>query len=328
MAVGIALALTLGAAVSRAQSQTYYDLRVGVLSAIFPGTQAASLGRKKNSALKILDRWNLVFPDALADDAIYAVTGKPAGALERCAAQDLLTHKALEARQVRLQLFQWPGNARDLVAIVQYRFDGARPSEECTSIGLLFRLHRAAKTWEAAERFVFDARRHHLLNSIAIGDWSGDGRKELAVESDSGDVERMESRLHVFDLSRGYFFETLNVPTRMKIAVRAEQWTQTLDIARTLDQHGEQFCFEKTVYAAGLRMLTPPEVTEPCYPRGEGVPPRAASAMKPPLCLQAQDGEPDLKAANPDRLAPSGAPIGCNSRCKVVNQKDIVPERN
>ncbi|SPE30387.1 hypothetical protein SBA3_1650036 [Candidatus Sulfopaludibacter sp. SbA3] len=71
-------------------------------------------------------------------------------------------------------------------------------------------------------------------------------------------------------LEHGRFQELLNVPSRLHVNVRGDLWKQTLDVARTLQEH-EQFCFEKTVWAAGHRRFDAPQVTRPCYSRGTGV---------------------------------------------------------
>ena len=70
--------------------------------------------------------------------------------------------------------------------------------------------------------------------------------------------------------ARGHFQELLNVPSRFRDNLKAEQWIQILDVARTREDAGGRFCFVKTVYAAAHRRLATPLVTEPCYAPGEG----------------------------------------------------------
>jgi hypothetical protein len=267
----------LAAGPAATQSENDFDLRVEVLRAVFPGAlvERAALHRE-DLTLKLLDRSPMIFPDALLPQALFSVTGKPLDDLERCAAEDLLTHRMMEMRQVRFQLNPWPGTRRDLLAVMQYRFEGAKPSSNCTSIAEAIRLtpagagKRNGPEWEVKERIVFEARRHHHLESVQVVQ-APDGEEDLFVESDSGDTDQFGSELRVFDLSRGYFFEILRVPTRVRIPLRAEQWTQSLDLMRTAEQHGSQFCFSKTVYAMDLRWLPKPVVTGACYDRGYGV---------------------------------------------------------
>lgn len=228
--------------------------------------------RTEDSTLRIQNRWRMVFPDALAGEQLYRVTGPPANELERCAAEDMLTRKARDSREVRLQIFHWPGDGnQQILAIVQYRFEGAKPSTACTSIAALFRMAPASKDWEIAERYPLETAKHHHLERIEVTRVTGASDDELVIESDSGDESRFGSDLRVFHLASGHFLELLNVPSRVYIAVKAEAWTQDLDIAKTLMQRGERFCFVKTLYAAEQRWLSTPLVSRPCYESGEGV---------------------------------------------------------
>ena len=250
------------------------ELRLQVLASIFPGMEVERISqRTEDSSLRIQNRWRLVFPDALVAEQLYRVTGPPLNEPERCAAQDMLNRKTMDSREARFQIFPWPGSARakEILAIVQYRFDGAKPLASCTSIAALFRLAPAGKNWEIEERYLFDTAKHHHLEGIQLTQVTGAGDEELVIESDSGDGNRFASDLRVFNLARGHFLELLNVPSRIYIAVKAEAWTQDLDIPRTLTQQGDRFCFVKTVYAAEQRWLATPLVTKPCYARGEGV---------------------------------------------------------
>jgi hypothetical protein len=249
-------------------------LRLQILASIFPGMEAARIfQRTEDSSLRIQDRWRLVFPDALATEQLYRVIGPPADARERCAANDLLNHRTLDSREVRFQIFHWPGSgaANRILAIVQYRFDGARPLASCTSIAALCRLAPAGKSWEIEERYLFDTAKHHHLEGIQLARVTGAPDEELVIESDSGDESRFSSDLRIFSLAQGQFRELLNVPSRVYIAIKAEVWTQDLDIPRTLAQQDGQFCFVKTMYAADQRWFPTPLVTKPCYARGEGV---------------------------------------------------------
>jgi hypothetical protein len=248
-------------------------LRRQALASIFPGMEVQRTSRRpQDVSLKFSYRWPLVFPDALAGEQFYRVTGPPMNEEERCAAQDMINRKTIDSREVRFQLFPWPGSARgQILAVVQYRFDGARPSASCTAIATLLRLTPADKHWEAPERITLDTHRHHHLEGIQLIRLTDANDEDLVVESDSGDGGGFSSGLHVFSLSHGRFLELLNVPSRILVNLKSDQWTQTLDIPRTVAQQGDGFCFVKTVYAADLRSLSTPLVTKPCYPRGEGV---------------------------------------------------------
>ena len=249
------------------------SLRREILASIFPGTEVDRIFRAEDSTLRIQNRWKMIFPDALAGEQLYRVTGPPTNEQERCAAEDMLTRKAMDSREVRLQIFAWPGSAagKQILAIAQYRFEGAKPSATCTSLAALFRMRPAGKNWEIAERRVLDTAKHHHLERIELTRVTGASDDELVVESDSGNETRFASDLRVFNLTGGHFAELLNVPSRVYIAVKAEAWTQELDIRRTLTERGDRFCFVKTVYAAEQRWFATPLVTRPCYERGVGV---------------------------------------------------------
>lgn len=192
---------------------------------------------------------------------------------ERCAAEDMLIRKAMDSREVRFQIYPWPGSAanQEILAVVQYRFFDAKPSASCTSIATLLRLTQAGKQWEVAEPYSLDTAKHHHLEGIQLARETGAAEEELVIESDSGDETRFGSDLHVFNLARGHFQELLNVPSRVYIAVEAAAWAQSLDIPRTLVQQGDRICFVKTVYAGEHRWFPAPQVTKPCYALGEGV---------------------------------------------------------
>jgi hypothetical protein len=249
------------------------ELRLQVLASIFPGMPVAPISqRTEDSSLRIQNRWRLVFPDALAAERLYRVTGPPTNEPERCAAEDMLNRKTRDVREVRFQIFAWPGDVGGrILAIVQYRFEGAKPSASCTSIAALFRVAPAGKSWEIKERYLLSTAKHHHLEAIQLARVTGASDDELVIESDAGDGNRFASDLRVFNLAGGRFQELLNVPSRVYIALKAEAWTQSLDIARTLTQQGDRFCFVKTLYAADQRWLPTPLVTTPCYARGEGV---------------------------------------------------------
>jgi len=252
-------------------------LRLQILASIFPGMETVRIfQRTEDSSLRIQDRWRLVFPDALASEQLYRVTGPPANERERCAANDMIDSRTVDSREVRFQIFHWPGSAaaNRILAIVQYRFDGARPLAACTSIAALYRLAPSGKNWEIEERYLLDTAKHHHLEGIQLMRVTGANDEELVIESDSGDESRFSSDLRIFSLAEGRFRELLNVPSRFYIAIKAEVWTQDLDLSRTLAQQGAQFCFVKTMYAAEQRWFSTPLVSKPCYSPGEGVPAR------------------------------------------------------
>lgn len=247
-------------------------LRLKVLSAIFPEMEIERIDRRIDSTIRLDIRPPLAFPDALALAPAYRVTGPPQDDRERCAARDLAGRTTSSARELRFQLFPWPGAFRgELLAVLQYRFTGAQTAGGCPSLAGLFRMAPSGGKWKIVDSFPFETSRHNHLEGLQFLRLTGDDDEELVVESDSGDGARFVSDLHILLLAHGRFQELLNVPSRLHINGKGDQWSQTLDAARTLTQSGQQFCFDKTVWAADHRRFLVPEVTHPCYPRGMGV---------------------------------------------------------
>ena len=88
------------------------SLRREILASVFPEMEVERIWqRTEDSTLRIQNRWRLVFPDALAGEQLYRVTGPPTNEQERCAAEDMLTRKARDSREVRFQIFAWPGSS-------------------------------------------------------------------------------------------------------------------------------------------------------------------------------------------------------------------------
>jgi hypothetical protein len=249
-------------------------VRMRVLSAIFPAMPVETLDRRIDSTWRLDIQPPLWFPDALAHSPAYRVTGSPQDDRERCAAQDLVKLIPSTERELRFRLYPWPGASRgELLAVLQYRFINAKPSTACPTLAGLYRMVPDGKKWKVADYFPLASARHNHLEGVCFLRLTGEAEDELVVESDSGDKARFGSDLHVLLLGHGRFQELLNVPSRLHINVQGDQWTQTLDVERTLQQHGERFCFEKTVWAAGHRRFSVPEITKPCFARGTGVGP-------------------------------------------------------
>jgi len=241
--------------------------RMKVLSDAFPGMQISGMPGKTIDSTwkpKNLTKNALTFPDAMANEKIYRVTGKAADETERCAAEG-----AGNARQVRLQLYQWP--ATGWLAILQYAFVGVSVNAQCNSVPLLLHL---TQDWKVKQRLVLDSHGHTSFQGIRLMDLTGDGREELAIESDSGQDEALGSDLHIYELTQAGFEERLDMASRMSASVMdQEQYMQVLDIPRTLKAQGKQFCFVKTIYAEEGKWFPTPRVSNVCYPRGRGVEP-------------------------------------------------------
>ncbi len=247
-------------------------VRLKALSTIFPDAEIEAVERRIDSTLRLDLRPPLVFPDALAPSPAYRVPGDPRGEAELCAAEDQVMRTASKEREVRLRLFPWPGAVHgELLAVLQYRFVNAKPPAACPTLAELFRISTPAKGWSVTDRFPLDSNRHNHIEGLQFLDLTGEPEPELVIESDSGDGSRFQSDLHILMLQHGRFQELLNVPSRFHLNVQGDQWTQTIDAESTREHHGDQFCFDKIVWAADHRRFAAPVVTHPCYSRGTGV---------------------------------------------------------
>jgi hypothetical protein len=188
---------------------------------------------------------------------------------ETCAAQDARTAEVVsKVRQVNLTLFDWPdaqGSAR--IAVLQYEFKGASPPGACTSIGLLARLENVPNQWIVKERYLFDTVHHEAIPSSEMLDLTGDGIDDLVVESDWAGGGTAATEVKVFDLRRGHLSEILAQYCWFRDL--DEEYTQKLDLPRTLASRGARFCFAKSVTFENGRRLAQPKSSTPCYATGD-----------------------------------------------------------
>jgi hypothetical protein len=270
----VATALLCAVATGNDVSQPVSDetLRLAALHATFPGMSVApNQGRIDSSWPEKPNARELTFPDALAAENVYAVTGSAMNEAERWASDDIISGRFSGTRQLRFEILRWPKeNDSGLLAVLQYDFPGARPAMSCPSIGLLVHLVRNAANWSVKERYLLETVHHSSLQGIRLLDLTGDGVDELVVESDSGGAGEAESDLQVFDLRNGRLDRVLDRPSRLQY-LTDEWYTQTLDVRRTRENHGQQFCFSKTTRFEAGKAFRPPRVTRPCYNRGDGV---------------------------------------------------------
>jgi hypothetical protein len=273
----VAAALLCVTAMGNDSGQPVSDeaLRLAALRAIFPG-MSVSLDRSK----RIDDSWpekpntgELYFPDALAGESVYEVTGGAMNEAESEASKNIITGKSFNTRQVRFKLFRWPNeNDSGLLAILQYDFPDASPAMSCPSIGLLVHLIKNAADWAVKEQYLLETVHHHSLQGIRLLDLTGVGANQLVIESNSGGAGTAGSNLLVFDLTNGRLDEVLDTESRMQY-MTDDWYTQTLDLSRTREGHGQRFCFSKTTLFEAGKAFRPPRVTRPCYKRGDGVDP-------------------------------------------------------
>ena len=275
VAVALAAFAMSGAPVSSADE----GLRIVALETVFSGMHvSADQSRKLDDSRPAKPKpGEIVYPDALANAAVYRIIGAAQNEAERCASEDAFTRKTSSTRVVRFRLFRWPGEGEaGLLAVIQYSFLGVNPAMSCPSIGLLAHLVRNAEKWDARDEYLLDTTHHDSLQRIDVLDFAGDGANQLVIESSYGGAGMAASSLQVFDLRRGRFEELLNVDSRLQYWGE-NSYTQVLDLERTRQSHGEQFCFTKSTTFEQGEDPSNPRVTNPCYGIGEGVDFKAAA---------------------------------------------------
>jgi hypothetical protein len=250
-------------------------LRLRVLNAVFPNMQisvvagakiddSAPIGRKPNDAF-------LFFPDAMKEEKVYTVVGHAMNAAERAASSNVIDNSFSATRQVRIKLFHWPGDPESgMLAILQYKFPDANPPMSSPSLGVLAHVVGEARKARVQDEYLLETTHHGAIEGIRMADFNGDGANELVIESDWGGAGTIGSSLRVFDLSHGEFKEILDTTSRVQYEDQ-DWYTQVLDIDRTLQRRGGEFCFTKTVLFEMGKPYHPPRVIKPCYKRGDGV---------------------------------------------------------
>lgn len=258
---------------------------VSVLQVLFPGLAVAPLpGRRIDKSWHTKgDRHPLAFPDALAREPMYAVTGQYIDDAERCASEDMENETFSQQREVRLRLYRWPvqGNAGEYrAAVVQYAFTGATPAFSCLSIARVVLLEHGPQGWSVRDSRLLETMHHSRLQDVSMLDLTGDGVDELLVDSHTGGAGTVMSNVLVFGVVEGQLHLLVDVPSRLQSGLEGmEQFTQVLDVAETVQQRGERFCFAKTVHAENDKWLDKPRQSRECYVKGTGVEPDRSVAQ-------------------------------------------------
>jgi hypothetical protein len=241
-------------------------LRMTTLRAIFPGMQISLVPGKRidDSSPQNTSAYELGFVDALAKENVYRVVGHAMNEAEQCAAEDLqIAGKFSDSRVLRFLIYHWPQSS-DLLAVLQYNFEGSNPAGSCWSVGFVARL------WSVKDRYSLNAHHHSMLLSVRLLDVSGSGVPTLIVEPDFGGAGTYGSTIEILNLNHPKFEEALNVVSQISWEMD-EIYTQVLDVPRTIRLGGTRFCFTKTMMFEKGQPLMPPRITAPCYKRGEGV---------------------------------------------------------
>ena len=275
--VGTYLLVAATAPLSATKPITDESLRMDVLRAVFPKTTISlAVGRS------IDDSWSptghskeFLFPDALATEKVYQVVGPASGRAEECAASDVINGRSFsQIREVRFQVFLWPGTADSgsLLAVLQYAFRGANPPMSCPSIARVSRVMNIGGKWRESVGFDLDTTHHASIQSIKLANLVGSHSQELLIESDWGGAGVHGSNLAIFSLSLGRFDQWLNVPSRVYSPADRDSFVQTFDLPKTRRQNAERFCFRKIMFAKDGLWLSQSVETRPCYPRFTGEP--------------------------------------------------------
>jgi len=247
-------------------------LRLAALRAVFPGMEVSpDPDAKSNEPPPARPKpGEIVYPDALAGERVYRVIGKATNKAESLASADILKGGLSTTREVKFRLFRWPGEASaGLVAVLQYKFQGAIPSPCCWSMGMLVHLAADGNRWTKRDEYLLETSHHSSLQRIELLRLTREGLPELVIESEVGGAGSVGSSLQVFDLSHGRFEELLYTFSRAEFEAQ-DRFTQTLEVGRTRNTNGRQFCFLKTTSFEGGKWFGPPRITHPCYLSGEG----------------------------------------------------------
>lgn len=246
------------------------NLRINALRAIFPGMRISLVPGKRigDPPPKKTGPYELDSPDPQATSNVYRVIGGAMNEAEKCASDQIVTGKVSDTRLVRFQIFRWPRSA-GLLAVLQYAFEDASPAMACPSIGVLVQLANTDGTLKVGEQYLLETMHHFSLQAIRMLDLTGDGVDELVVESDFGGAGTWGTNLIVFDLTQNKFEEIFSTTSRISFETD-DMYKQVLDIPRTLQQHGDRFCFTKTTMVEATEAFRPPRVTKPCYRSDEG----------------------------------------------------------
>jgi hypothetical protein len=272
-----ALLVAATAPLSATKLITDESLRMDVLQAVFPKTTISlAVGRSIN------DSWGptehskeFLFPDALATEKVYRVVGPASGRDEECAASDVMNYSSFsQIREVRFQVFPWPGAADSgsLLAVLQYAFPGANPPGSCSSLARVSRVMNVRGKWRESVGFDLAITHHGSIQRIELANLAGGHSQELLVESDWGGAGVHGTNLAIFSLSLGRFDQWLNVPSRVYSSADGDSFVQTLDLPRTRHRNAERFCFRRIMFAKDGLWLSQPVETRPCYPRFTGEP--------------------------------------------------------
>ncbi len=117
---------------------------------------------------------------------------------------------------------------------------------------------------------MLETQHHASLEKVELLDLTGGGADELVIESVVGGGGGGSIGFRVFDLGHGRFEELLQAYSDVEY-MDQEGYTQALDVARTMQSHGQRFCFSKTTRFEKGEWFNAPRVTHPCYERGHGV---------------------------------------------------------
>jgi hypothetical protein len=239
------------------------SLRLNALRAIFPGMQISLLEGKR-----INDSWpeqpkpaELDSPDAFARENIYRVIGQPINEAENQASSQLMTGKTSTTRLIRFQIFPWP-NSKNLLAVLQYKFEDALPPMACPTLGLLVQLENLKGKWEVRDQYLLETMYHFSLKTVRMLNLTGNG-DQLIIESDFGGADTWGTNFLVFDLAARLerVFET----TSQISYATSDRFTEDFDVAETIRQGGTEFCFTKnTMFENGV-LYNPTQVSKVCY---------------------------------------------------------------
>ena len=236
------------------------DLRQDVLQGIFPEISVVETTRHRDDSSS---RNGISYPDAFAGEPIFQVNGAAVNEVEACASG------MSASREVRVLVFNWPRTRADMLAVLQYRFIGAMPTNDCPTIGMVVHLSRRGPGLQVVERRLVEPDHHWSFAGVTLADVTGDGVEELLLEPKLSGGGGVATLLQVFDLSGRRLRQILGTDSR--VDTPGDRYSQTPDLERSRASAGRSVCFELTVFVKDEKTYAKPRVSQECYPTGTGV---------------------------------------------------------
>jgi hypothetical protein len=116
---------------------------------------------------------------------------------------------------------------------------------------------------QVLDRYLLDPTHHISLKTIRMVNLNGGAADQLVIESDFGGSSTWGTDFLAFNLTAK--FEPIFEVTSQISSSTDDMYTQTLDVPATVQLHGTQFCFAKTIMIEHGVAYAPVRVQKLCY---------------------------------------------------------------